>query len=435
MAIGSFLSSLRRRIGRTGARTFVSLRVRNYRLYFFGQIVSLTGTWMQSVAQAWLVLQITGSGVALGTTAALQFAPILVAGPWGGVIADRVDKRRLVIWTQAAAATLALTLGMLTLFDVVRLWTVFVLAFCLGIVNLVDMPTRQSFVFEMVGAEDLANAVSLNSVVVNGARVVGPAVAGLLIAYVGIAPCFLINAASYIAVIIGLLAMDPTNLRRAGRLARGPGQLRAGLRYAWSKPELRYPLLMMAVVGTLAYNFSVVLPLLVRETFKAGAKGYGVLFSVMGVGAVVGGLAIAARSRATRRLLGGASVALGLAIGLAAIAPNLTLVAAAMLPVGAASSAFIATSNALLQLGASSEMRGRVMALFSVVFLGTTPIGSPLVGWIAERFGPRSALGVAAVATVITGVAGLASARKQARQRSRRSSGPAPEPLGETGLG
>jgi MFS family permease len=388
-------------------RTFRSLRTRNYRLYFFGQIVSLTGTWMQSVGQAWLVLELTGSGLALGGTVALQFTPILLFGPWGGVIADRVDKRRLIVWTQAAAAALALTLGLLTLFHVVRLWMVLVLALLLGVVNLVDMPARQSFIIEMVGAEDVANAVSLNSVVVNGARVIGPAVAGLLIATIGIAPCFLVNAASYLGVIAGLLAMDATTLKRSKPLAKGPGQLRAGLRYAWSRPELRVPLLMMAVVGTLSYNFSVVLPLLVRETFGAGAGSYGVLFSSIGLGAVLGGLGIATRSRATPRLLVGSSLALGVAIGLAAAAPNLGLVVLAMVPVGVASTAFIATSNALLQLGASSEMRGRVMALFALVFLGSTPIGGPLVGWIAERFGPRASLAVAAVAAVVAGLAGL----------------------------
>lgn len=407
-------------------RTFRSLHTRNYRLYFFGQIVSLTGTWMQSVGQAWLVLELTGSGLALGGTVALQFTPILLFGPWGGVIADRVDKRRLIVWTQAAAAALALTLGLLTLFHVVRLWMVLVLALLLGVVNLVDMPARQSFIIEMVGAADVANAVSLNSVVVNGARVIGPAVAGLLIATIGIAPCFLINAGSYLGVIGGLLAMDATALKRTPPVVKGPGQLRAGLRYAWSSPELRVPLLMMAVVGTLSYNFSVVLPLLVRETFGAGAGSYGVLFSFMGLGAVLGGLVIATRSRATPRLLVGSSLALGGAIGLAAAAPNLALVVLAMVPVGVASTAFIATSNALLQLGASSEMRGRVMALFALVFLGSTPIGGPLVGWIAERFGPRASLAVAAVAAMLAGLAGL-------RRLRRGRGGPwgSPHPLGD----
>ena len=424
------------RLSRAFDRTFRSLRTRNYRLYFFGQIVSLTGTWMQSVAQAWLVLRLTGSGLALGTTAALQFAPILVAGPWGGVIADRVDKRRLIIWTQSAAGVLALVLGLLTLENVVRLWMVYLLALLLGVVNLVDMPARQSFVFEMVGPETLANAVSLNSVVVNGARVVGPAVAGLLIATVGLAPCFLINAASYLAVIASLLAIDTGSLNSPTPVARGPGQLRAGLRYAWSLAELRTPLLMMAVVGTLAYNFSVVLPLLADTTFKAGARAYGGMFSVMGAGAVLGGLVFAARARPTRLLLAGASLAFGVAIGLAAAAPNLGLATLAMLPIGAASTAFIATSNSLLQLNAAPEMRGRVMALFALVFLGSTPIGGPLVGWIAERFGPRDALGLAALATLLTGVVGMAGVRRSRRRRGKGPvTSPGPELLGETGSG
>jgi len=424
------------RLSRALDRTFRSLRTRNYRLYFFGQIVSLTGTWMQSVAQAWLVLRLTGSGLALGTTAALQFTPILLAGPWGGVIADRVDKRRLIIWTQSAAGALALVLGVLTLQDVVRLWIVYVLAFLLGVVNLVDLPARQSFVFEMVGPEALANAVSLNSVVVNGARVVGPAVAGLLIASVGLAPCFLINAASYLAVIAGLHAVDTARLNRPPPVARGPGQLRAGLRYVWSRSELRGPLLMMAVVGTLAYNFSVVLPLLAETTFGGGARAYGGMFSVMGGGAVLGGLVFAARAGPSRRLLAAAAVGFGVAIGLAAAAPSLGLATLAMLPIGAASTAFIATSNSLLQLNASSEMRGRVMALFSLVFLGSTPIGGPLVGWIAERFGPRDALALAAVATLLVGIVGLAGVRRMRQRTGERSiPGPGPEILGETGNG
>ena len=422
------------RLSRALDRTFRSLRTRNYRLYFFGQIVSLTGTWMQSVAQAWLVLRLTGSGLALGTTAALQFAPILLAGPWGGVIADRVDKRRLILWTQSAAGALALVLGLLTLENVVRLWMVYVLALLLGVVNLVDMPARQSFVFEMVGPEDLTNAISLNSVVVNGARVIGPAAAGLLIASVGLAPCFLINAASYLAVIAGILAIDTARLHRPKPVARGPGQLRAGLRYAWSRPELRTPLLMMAVVGTLAYNFSIVLPLFAERTFRAGARAYGGMFSVMGAGAVLGGLVFAARARVTRRLLAGAAVAFGVSIGIAAVAPSLGLATLAMLPIGAASTVFIASSNSLLQLNASSEMRGRVMALFSLVFLGSTPIGGPLVGWIAERFGPREALSLAAAATLLVGIVGMAGARRRRRREPERPApGPGPELLGETG--
>ena len=385
------------------SRTFRSLGVRNYRLYFVGQIVSMSGTWMQSVAQAWLVLELTGSGVALGAVTALQFLPTLVLGSWGGLIADRVDKRKLLVWTQSASAALALVLGLLTVTHVVTLWMVYALALGLGLVTMIDMPTRQTFVMEMVGREHVTNAVSLNGVIVNASRIVGPAVAGALIATVGVGICFLVNAGSYVAVIAGLVMMRAGELQRAKITTRRRGQLRAGLRYVWQTPELRIPLLLMAVVGAVAYNFSVVLPLMVRFAFHAGAGAFGVLFSVMGAGAVVGGLAVAAWGKATRLLLAGAALGMGAFLALAAVAPTLGLELVAMLPIGVASTAFIAMSNSLLQLGAAPEMRGRVMGLFAVVFLGTTPIGGPLIGWIAEQLGPRAAMGFAAGVTAAAG--------------------------------
>ena len=388
-------------------RAFRSLRVRNYRLYFIGQTISMSGTWMQSVAQAWLVLKLSGGGVALGIVTALQFLPMLLAGPWGGVIADRVDKRRLVTITQSLSGLLALALGILTVTGVVQLWMVYLLAFLLGLVSLADMPARQAFVIEMVGADDVANAVSLNSVLTNAARIVGPATAGILIATIGIGPCFLANAASYVAVVAAFVAMDPGELRRAKPVQRKSGQLREGLRYVWSRPDLRAPILLMAVVGTLAYNFAVVLPLMVKVVFHGGAGELGVLYSVMGAGAVAGGLVIAARSRATHTMLAWSALALGVALVATALAPGLGTELGVMVLVGVASTAFIATANTLLQLGSSEEMRGRVMALFMMVFLGTTPIGGPLVGWLAERFGPREALLVGAVATVVAGTAAL----------------------------
>jgi len=385
------------------SRTFRSLGVRNYRLYFLGQIVSMSGTWMQSVAQAWLVLELTGSGVALGAVTALQFVPTLVLGSWGGLIADRVDKRKLLVWTQSASAALALVLGLLTVTHVVTLWMVYALALGLGLVTMIDMPTRQTFVMEMVGREHVTNAVSLNGVIVNASRIVGPAVAGVLIATVGVGICFLVNGGSYVAVIAGLVMMRAGELKRAKITTRQRGQLRAGLRYVWQTPELRIPLLLMAVVGAVAYNFSVVLPLMVRFAFHAGAGAFGVLFSVMGAGAVVGGLAVAAWGKATRRLLAGAALGMGGFLALAAVAPTLGFELVAMLPIGVASTAFIAMSNSLLQLGAAPEMRGRVMGLFAVVFLGTTPIGGPLIGWIAEQLGPRAAMGIAAGVTAAAG--------------------------------
>ncbi len=393
-------------------RTFSSLRVRNYRLYFGGQLVSLTGTWMQSVAQAWLVLKLTGSGVALGLILAAQFLPMLLAGPWGGVIADRFDKRRVLVFTQSSAATLALILGILDVTGQVRLWMVFALAGALGIVNLVDMPTRQSFVIEIVGPKDVANAVSLNSVLVNASRIVGPAMAGLLIAAVGVGVCFLLNAASYVAVIFALLAMRTEELQRRTPLPRAKGQLREGLRYAWSTPEVRVPLLLMAVVGTLGFNFSVLVPLLARFTFGVGASGYGILFALMGAGAVLGGLVIAARGRSNGRLLAWAGLAFGAMLVLIAAAPTYAVAMVVMVPVGAASTAFIATSNSLLQLRARPEMRGRVMALFSMVFIGTTPLGSPLIGWIAQRFGPPAGFVVGGTATLVAAMFAFRSLRR-----------------------
>ncbi|HJP64780.1 MAG TPA: MFS transporter [Actinomycetota bacterium] len=402
------------------SRTFHSLRTRNYRLYFWGQVVSMSGTWLQSVALSWLVLKITGNGLALGVVAAVQFAPFLLAGPWGGVVADRVDKRRMLVFTQSASGALALALAVLVIGGWIQLWLVYALAFSLGLVNLVDMPTRQSFVIEMVGPTDLTNAVSLNSVVVNASRVIGPAVAGVLIATAGIGICFLLNAVSYLAVIAGLLAMRRGELQSAPPAQRGKRQLREGLAYAWSTPTLRTALLLMAVIGTLAYNFSIVLPLLARETFRGGPGAFGALFSLVGVGAVLGGLVFATIGRPTPTVLAGSAVAFGLAMWAGALAPDLRLGLAAMVPIGAASTSFIASCNTMLQLTSRPQMRGRMMALFAVLFLGSTPIGGPLLGWIAERFGPRAAFGVGASAAVVAGLVALAAALASSRKTAKR---------------
>jgi MFS family permease len=385
-------------------RIFSSLKVPNYRLYFAGQVVSLSGTWMQGVAQAWLVLDLTGSGTALGFVSSLQFLPVLLFGPLGGVLADRFDKRRLLYATQAAAATLAGTLGVLVATDVVQVWMVYALAACLGFVYVVDNPTRQTFVLEMVGPEDLTNAVSLNSVLVNVARVIGPGLAGTLIVTVGLAPCFFINAASYGAVLLALFAMDPGRLRRGERQARRRGQLREGLRYVASTPEVLVPLVMMAVVGTLAYEFQVVLPLLARFTFDGDAGTYGTMSVLMGCGAVVGGLATAAAGRQPATALSRTAIIFGSIQLATAFAPTLLVTFAALVLLGGASIRFLALGNATLQLAAAPAMRGRVMALWGVAFLGSTPIGGPVVGWIGEHIGPRVALGLGGVATLVCGL-------------------------------
>lgn len=386
-----------------GGATFAAVRVRNYKLYFFGQIVSVSGTWMQSLAQMWLVLELTHNGVWLGLITATQFLPMMLGGPYGGLVADRVDKRSTLLFTQSAAGTLALILGLLTATHTVQLWMVFALAFGLGCVNTVDNPTRQAFVMEMVGPDMVTNAVTLNSVVINGARIVGPAIAGVLIGTVGVAPCFLINAASYLAVLLGLGLMRRADLVRVDRVVRAKGQLVEGLRYVWRTPALRTPLIMVTIVGTLAYNFTVTLSLLSSRTFHAGAGGFGIMTSCMGAGAVIGGLITASRSRPTGRRLVAVSAALGATLMACALVPDYPVELAALVLMGVANIGFIATANTTLQLGSAPEMRGRVMALYGVAFLGTTPIGGPLVGWISQVAGPRVGVGIG-------GLAGLAAA-------------------------
>jgi len=383
------------------SRTFSALAIPNYRRYYGGQAVSLVGTWMQTIAQGWLLLTLTDSGTALGLLVAVQMTPILLLGPYGGVIADRVDKRRLMIVVQACMGSLALALGILSATGQVQVWHVFVLAGLLGCCTVFDNPTRQAFVLEMVGPDDLRNAVSLNSVLVNAARAVGPAMAGILIATVGVSVCFLVNAGSYVAVIASLLLLDTSALRPSAPAPRTPGQLREGLRYVASTPALAVPLAMMAVIGALAYEFQVVLPIVARETFGGGAEVYGFLTAAMGAGAVIGGLVVAGSGRTGTRAVIWASLGFGIAILLAAAAPTLPLELIAMTIVGAASVTFLAVGNSTLQLAARPDMRGRVMSLWAVAFLGTTPIGGPIAGYVAESAGGRAGLLMGGVACLL----------------------------------
>ena len=386
-------------------RTFASLRNRNFRIFFTAQIVSVTGTWMQSIAQMWLVLHLTGSGVALGITAALQFTPILLFGTWGGLLADRVDKRKLLMVTQSAAGLVALVLAGVTLGGVVQLWMVYVLALGLGMVNVFDNPARQSFVTEMVGKDQVINAVGLNSAVFTLARVIGPAIAGVLIAAVGTGWCFLYNGLSYFPVVFALFLMHPWELHRGQPAPRARGQIRAGISYAWNRPELRFPLLLMLVVGTLAFNFSVLMPLMASFVFHSGASTFGLLMSFMGAGAFVGALVSASRAKPSHRLLAFAGIAFGALLIGAALAPTLPIELLVLLPLGTAMITFQATANSLLQLNSDPAFRGRVMALYVMVFLGSTPIGGPIVGWVAEQFGARAGLGLGGIATFIASVA------------------------------
>jgi MFS family permease len=394
------------RVKTFGRDTFRSLRQRNYRLYFFGQIVSVSGTWMQTIAQAWLVLRLTGSGVSLGVTAALQFTPMLLFGSFGGLIADRLDKRKLLLGTQVTAGLLALALGIITAAGAAALWNVYLLALLLGCVNVVDNPARQTFVLEMVGRDDLQNAVGLNSVVMNTSRVVGPAIGGILIATVGLTACFFLNAASYVAVIVALLLMNSAALQRQPTVARQRGQVREGYRYVWTRPDLRAQLAMMAVIGTLAFNFQVLLPLLSTRTFGLGAGGFGGLSAALGIGAVGGGLAAASRRTLSTVRLVALAGCFGAALAGAALVPTLPFEVIALVLVGATGFAYVATANTSLQLSTTPAFRGRVMALYAIAFLGSTPIGSPIIGWVAQHHGARSALMVGAVATLAAAVYG-----------------------------
>jgi MFS family permease len=398
-----------------GRRTFRSLRIRNFRLYFTAQLISVSGTWMQSVAQAWLVLHLSGSGVDLGIVVGLQFLPMLLFGPFGGLTADRVNKRRLLFVTQSAGGLLALVLGILVVSHHVQLWQVYVLAALLGVVNLFDNPARQTFMMEMVGRDELPNAVSLNTVVMNASRVIGPAIGGLIITLFGLGTCFFVNAASYGAVIIGLSMMRLTELHPTEQVARSKGQIREGFRYVWRTPALRNTLLAISLIGVLAYNFTVTLALLAKGTFHGGAGTYSLLTSCMALGAVSGGLMAAHRARPTPRLLQVLALVFGGLMAAVACAPTLAVASVLIVLMGAASIGFIATANASLQLGSEPAMRGRVMALYAMAFLGTTPIGAPLVGAIAQWSDPRVAILTGALATVVA--AGVLMWRHEAGRR------------------
>jgi MFS family permease len=397
-------------------RTFAALGVRNYRLYFIGQGISLCGTWMQSVAQALLVLKLTGSGTSLGLVTALQTLPVLLLGAWGGVLADRLPKRELLFATQAAFGVLATALGLLVATGRIEIWMVYAIAPLLGLVTAVDNPVRQVFMLEMVGPEQLVNAVSLNSTEVNLARVIGPSLAGVLVATVGLAPCFLLNGASYIAVIVVLLMMDLAALRPAPLIPRARGQLREGLRYVRATPVIRDALVMMAIIGAFTYEFTVSLPLFAEMTFNSGASGYAAMTAAMGVGSVAGGLYTASLRGEAGQGLARAALFFGVATLLAGAMPTLPLAIVALLAVGFCSIGFLSLANSTLQLESDPAMRGRVMALWTVAFLGSTPIGGPIIGWIGEHFGARLALGVGGVAAIAASMLGFAAMRRLTAQ-------------------
>jgi MFS family permease len=398
-------------------RTFASLSIRNYRLYATGQAVSSTGSWMQAVAQGLLVLRLTGSGTNLGLVIALQALPVLLLGPWGGVVVDRFPKRTILYATQSCSAALGLSLGMLVITDVIQLWMVYLCGALLGLIRVFDQPAQQTFVREMVGTEYLANAVSLTATQGNLARVIGPSLAGVLVATVGLGECFLIDGLSYIIVIVMLSRMRAEELSPALPVSRAKGQLIEGFRYVRSSALLSTLLLMLAIVGMLTYEFSVVLPLLAEFTFDQGTSGYASLTAAMGAGSVVGGLYSASRRYATTRQLAITALGFGGAMYFVAIAPTLSLAVGAMLIVGFFSINFQSLGNVALQLESRPDMQGRVMALYTVAFLGTTPIGGPVQGWIGEHAGARWSLAIGGTAALVSAGLGFVAIRRANREK------------------
>ena len=411
-------------------RTFRSFRTRNFRLYYLGLAVSNVGTWLQTVAQAWVVLELTGSGVALGLLAAAQWGPILVFGAWGGVIADRFERRRVILVTQTISGVQALLLGFVVLSGWATVWLIYVFALLLGLVNAVDNPARRAFIPQLVEPGEVSNAMGLNTAVMTSTRIIGPAAAGLLIGTIGAGWCFVANGFSFAAVIVATLALDRSRLRPSPRVSRARGQVRQGLRYAWDDPVLRRTLLAAAVVATLAFNYPTTLPLLTTETFGGDAGTFGALLAVASIGSLLGALVAASRPGATQRFMAGASVAFGLAMGAVASAPALTWAFVLAVPMGAGGSAFASMTSAVLQERSRPEMRGRLMALYAVVFLGSTPIGGPIVGWVGEHVSPRASLYLGALAAVAVGLVASADGRRPSRRDATSRLRPCPVSTG-----
>lgn len=387
-----------------GKGTFSSLKVRNYRLFFTGAIVSNTGTWMARITQDWLVLSLTGSSAAVGITTALQFLPMLLFGLYGGVIADRYPKRRLLLFSQGALGLCGLALAVLTLSGEVRVWHVYLVAFLLGMVTVVDNPTRQSFVSEMVGPGQLRNAVSLNSANFQSARLVGPAVAGVLITAVGSGWAFLLNGLSFLAPIAGLLLMRPAELYRTERVPRGKGQLREGLKYVAGRPELFWPIVLVGFIGTFAFNFPIWLTAFADKVFHAGAGTYGLFNTLMAAGSLAGALLSARRGSSRLRMLLGAAALFGVLEIAAALSPSFWVFAVLLVPIGMVGLTVNVTANSSVQMATDPVMRGRVMSLYMMVFVGGTPLGAPIVGWLTDTYGVRVGMATGGAVAVIAAV-------------------------------
>jgi MFS family permease len=382
-------------------RTFGSLSSRNFRIFFGSELISYTGEWMQNMAEAWLVLQLTHNGAAVGATFAFRFAPVLLFGLWGGVIADRLDRRNLMIVTQSLAAVLAFALWGIVLLDVAHVWMIYALAAALGMVVVFDHPARNAFTEEMVGPVHLANAVALNSAVSNSARITGPAIAAVLIGHFGVAWVFFVNGVSFLFVVAALIAMRRSELRPIHRHAEKP-RIKDGLRYTWSIREMRGTLVLMGVVGTLVWTFPTFMTLMAQRTLHGSASLAGTLMAILGVGTVIGALAAAHRATTSARLVRVVALALGAAMLATATAPSKPLVMLTLVPTGALAVMFGATANSHMQSLSSGEFRGRVMSIYSILGLGTTVAGGPFVGLVSQMWSPRVAIGLAGAATVLT---------------------------------
>lgn len=391
--------------------TFSSLKIRNYRMFYIGQAISTSGTWMQGIAQAWLVLKLTNSGTQLGLVTALQFLPILLFGAYGGLVADRFSKRKILLITQSLFAILAILLGILVFTSLIKIWMVYVFALLFGIVNAIDNPVRRSFVIEMVGKRNIRNAVTLYTSLVNLTRIIGPAIAGILIATTGLALCFILNGISYLAVIVMLFMMNTSELRISKPVKYKKGQIKKqiiqGIQYAISKPLIFSTLIIISIIGTLTYEFQVSLPLIAQKTFNGDARTFAALTASIGMGAVIGGLITASWKKRSDYSFSYAALFFGTAVILASIMPNLTLIMISLVIVGIFSSYFVSLGNHILQSESNSNMRGRVMSFWSMALVGSTAIGGPIIGIVGEYAGPRWCLMLGGIAAIIAGIIGI----------------------------
>lgn len=405
---------MRRRAADAVRDTFRSLRVRNFRLFFFGQLISQIGTWLTSIALVLLILHRTGSGVAVGMLAAIQFGPMLLFGAFAGLIADRSDKRRLLLLTQTLQMLQSLSLAMLAFLPHAPTWSFYAAALAGGLVLSFDNPARRSFVSEMVPRAEIQNAVSLNSAVMTSSRIVGPALAGLLVVTVGFAWCFTVDAVSYLAVLTGLWLMRPGELVQPPATERGRGQVRDGLRYVRRTNDLWIPLVMMAVVGTLTFNFNVVIPLFAERTLGGSDVTYTLLYSVLSVGSLLGALIAARRREVSITTIAAAAFLFGVAMLVFSGMPGLGPAFPAALIVGLASVGFMSTGTAMMQLRSDPQMRGRVLALQAIVLIGSTPVGGPLLGYVCDAFGARAGLALGGVAAIGAAAWGVLASRRAA---------------------